>query len=232
MHTARQRSRPPARIVLGLTLLLGAAPALAQESIDKVNGSITAEAGQSYGDLETVNGDITIESGASTGDAGTVNGSIEVGDDVRIGDLGTVNGGVRAGRNLHADGGIETVNGDVFVDRGGRLDSVTTVNGAIGLVDSDLSGGIETVNGDITVGAGSHVKGGIRVKKPTSNWMPINMARRKPPRIVIGPDAVVEGPLVFEREVELYVHERARTGKITGATPVRYSGDRAPAGRP
>ena len=44
------------------------------------------------------------------------------------------------------------------------------MNGGIGLVDTDLGGGIETVNGDITVGVGSHVKGGIRVEKPTGNW--------------------------------------------------------------
>ena len=34
-------------------------------SIDKVNGGITAQAGQSYGDLSTVNGGIDLERGAS-----------------------------------------------------------------------------------------------------------------------------------------------------------------------
>jgi hypothetical protein len=57
--------------------------------------------------------------------------------------------------------------------------------------------------------------------------MPINLNKRKP-RIVIGPNAVVDGPLIFEREVTLYVHNTARTGKITGATAVRYDGARAP----
>ena len=216
------------RIGLALALALCAPLAFAQESVDKVNGSITAESGQTYGDLETVNGSIRIESNARTGDAETVNGSIKVGDNAVTGGLGTVNGGIRIGQNLRADGGIETVNGDVFVGRGGSLEDVSTVNGAIGLVDSDLSGGIETVNGDITVGAGSHVKGGIKVEKPTSNWMPITIGKREPPRIIIGPNAVVEGPLVFEREVKLYVHESARIGKVTGATAVRYSGSRAP----
>ncbi len=215
-------------MALALALALCAPLAVAQQSIDKVNGSITAESGQTYGDLETVNGRITIESRARTADAETVNGSIKVGDDAVTGDLGTVNGDIRVGRNLRSNGSIETVNGQVFVGRGGSLEGVTTVNGAIGLVDSDLSGGIETVNGDITVGAGSHVKGGIKVEKPTSNWMPITIGKRRPPRIIIGPDAVVEGPLVFERDVKLYVHERARVGKVTGATAVRYSGDRAP----
>ncbi len=216
------------RIAMALALTLCAPLAFAQESIDKVNGSITAESGQTYGDLETVNGSITIESNARTADAETVNGGIKVGDNAVTGDLATVNGGIRIGKQLRSSGSIETVNGDIFVGRGGSLEGISTVNGAIGLVDSDLSGGIETVNGDITVGAGSHVKGGIKVEKPTSSWMPISIGKRRPPRIIIGPNAVVEGPLVFEREVKLYVHESARTGKITGANAVRYSGSRAP----
>ena len=218
-----------ARLAFLLALALNAPLAYAQQDIDKVNGSITAEAGQAYGDLGTVNGSINIETGATVRDAETVNGSIKAGDNAHTGDLSTVNGGIRIGSGLQSSGDIETVNGSVFVDRGGRLSGVSTVNGSIGLVDSDLSGGIETVNGDITVGAGSHVKGGIKVEKPTSNWMPINIGKRKPPRIIIGPNAVVEGALVFEREVKLYIHQSARVGSITGATAVRYSGERAPA---
>jgi len=217
-------------LVLSLSLALACtAPAFAQNDIDKVNGSITAEAGQTYGDLQTVNGSIRIEAGSRAGDAETVNGSIRIADNVQVSGVETVNGSIRAGRQLRATGNIETVNGSVFVDRGGTLRGVSTVNGSIGLVDSDLSGGIETVNGDITVGAGSHVRGGIKVEKPTSNWMPVTMGKRLPPRIIVGPGAVVEGPLVFEREVKLYVHDSARIGSVTGATAVRYSGTRAPA---
>lgn len=230
-RNAARVTQRPSRIALALLLSLCVPLAFAQgRDIDKVNGSITADAGQAYGDLSTVNGSIRIEDGARTGDAETVNGSIRIGDNARTGGLETVNGSIRAESTLQADGDIETVNGSVFVGRGSKLGGVSTVNGAIGLVDSDLSGGIETVSGDITVGAGSHVRGGIKVEKPTSNWMPIQMGDRKPPRVVIGPNAVVDGPLVFEREVALYVHQTARTGRITGATAVRYSGDRAPAG--
>ena len=216
------------RLALILTLAFASSAALAQDSIDKVNGSITAEAGRSYGSLNTVNGSITIEDRVKTGDAGTVNGGIRGGDDVEAEDLATVNGGIRFGERLNLRGGIETVNGSVFLDRGGRVGkNITTVNGAIGLVRTELDGGIETVNGDITVGIGSHVRGGIKVHKPGSSWMPIQFNKRKP-RIVIGPEAVVEGPLAFEREVTLYVHDSARIGEVTGATAVKYSGNTAP----
>ena len=215
---------------LALSLALAAAPAFADDDISKVNGSITAESGRSHGDLDTVNGSIRFEDGSRAGNAQTVNGGIRAGNDIESGSLGTVNGGIRVGTGAKIGGGIETVNGSIFVDRGGTIaGDVETVNGAIGLVDVDLAGSIETVNGDITAGVGSHVKGGIKVYKPTSNWLPFVVNSKRKPRIIIGPDAVVDGNLVFEREVTLYVHDSARIGTVTGATPVRYSGPRAPA---
>ena len=217
--------------ILALALSLAASPAFASDNdIDKVNGSITAEAGESYGTLSTVNGSIRIGAGAVVEEAETVNGSIRVADDARSGSLETVNGAIRLGERVEVSGDIDTVNGGVFVDREGRVaGDIETVNGSIGLVDTELAGDIETVNGDITVGIDSHVRGGITVTKPNSGWFPFSLGKREPPRIVIAQGARVDGPLVFEREVKLYVHATAQVGKITGAEPVRYDGDRAPA---
>ena len=214
---------------LALVALLCAPPVLAQQDISKVNGSIVAQAGRPYGDVETVNGSITIESGAIVKDAETVNGSIRAADDIRADSLSTVNGSIRVGERATVRDSVETVNGSVFVGAGGRIGgNVETVNGAIGLVDVDLAGDIETVSGDITVGVGSHVAGGIRIDKPSANWFPVQVNKRKP-KIVVGPGAVVEGELKFEREVTLYVHDTARIGKVTGATPVAYSTATSPA---
>jgi DUF4097 and DUF4098 domain-containing protein YvlB len=219
------------RTRLALCLLLAAAaPAFANDGdIDKVNGSISIDATQKAGDLDTVNGSIRIGAGATTGDASTVNGSIHLGASAHTGALETVNGGIRASTGLVVDGGVETVNGGIFLDRGSRVaKGVSTVNGAIGLVGTELGGGIDTVNGDITVGIDSHVKGGIKVEKPNDNFLGLHFGKRTPPRIIIGPNAVVDGPLVFEREVKLYVHATAKTGPITGATAVRFDTPTAP----
>ena len=216
------------RTLLFTVLLAAAGVAQAHDEqrirdIDKVNGSITAEAGQFYGDLSTVNGGIDLQRGAKVEDVETVNGGIEAGDEVVARSVSTVNGGIRFGQRAQVGGDVETVNGGIFFDRGSNVRrGVSTVNGGIGLVDTDLGGGIETVNGDITVGVGSHVKGGIRVEKPTGNWG-LRMGKPKVPRIVIGPNAVVEGNLVFEREVTLHVHQSARIGNVSGATAQRYS---------
>ena len=213
------------RTALLLTLALATTPALAQQDVSKVNGSVSADAGQAYGDLETANGSVSIAAGATVEDASTVNGSITVGDKAQAASLETVNGAIRIGKDVQVRKDVETVNGSIFTDRGTTIGgNVDTVNGAIGLVGTQLAGGIETVNGDITVGIGSHVKGGIKVEKPRG-W---SMKPRRDPRIIIGPNAVVEGPLVFERPVTLYVHTSARIGAVTGATAKPFSTDTAP----
>ena len=213
------------RTALLLTLALATTPALAQQDVSKVNGSVSADAGQAYGDLETVNGSVSIAAGATVEDASTVNGSITVGDKAQAASLETVNGAIRIGKDVQVRKDVETVNRSIFTDRGTTIGgNVDTVNGAIGLVGTQLAGGIETVNGDITVGIGSHVKGGIKVEKPRG-W---SMKPRRDPRIIIGPNAVVEGPLVFERPVTLYVHTSARIGAVTGATAKPFSTDTAP----
>ncbi|QLQ27538.1 hypothetical protein H4W19_13985 [Pseudoxanthomonas mexicana] len=213
------------RTALLLTLALATTPALAQQDVSKVNGSVSADAGQAYGDLETVNGSVSIAAGATVEDASTVNGSITVGDKAQAASLETVNGAIRIGKDVQVRKDVETVNGSIFTDRGTTIGgNVDTVNGAIGLVGTQLAGGIETVNGDITVGIGSHVKGGIKVEKPRG-W---SIKPRRDPRIIIGPNAVVEGPLVFERPVTLYVHTSARIGAVTGATAKPFSTDTAP----
>jgi len=76
----------------------------------------------------------------------------------------------------------------------------------------------------VTITDGAKVLGGLKVEKP-SGW---SWGKSRPPRIVIGPDSEVAGELVFEREVELYVHASAKVGPISGATPVRYDGANPP----
>lgn len=217
------------RLVLALSLALAASTAFAKgDDVSKVNGSVEVAAGQAAGDVSTVNGSVKLADGATLADASTVNGSVKAGNDVTVDAASTVNGSLRFGTGARVKGGLETVNGSIFLDANGQVGrDITTVNGAIGIVRTQVDGKIETVNGDVTVGVGSHVKGGLRVIKPKSNWMPVRTNSRKP-RIVIGPDAQVDGTLVFEREVTLYVHETAKTGTITGATAIPFATPTAP----
>jgi len=47
-------------------------------------------------------------------------------------------------------------------------------------------------------------------------------SKSRTPRIVIGPNAVVDGELRFERQVELFVHPTAKIGTVTGASAKPY----------
>ena len=160
-------------------------------------------------DIEKVMGSITAHAGERYGSLETVNGSTHV-------------------EAKASTGNIETVNGSIFAGRGSDVTrDVETVNGAIGLVDTDVGGSVSTVNGDVTIGIDSHVRGGLTIEKPRGGGMGITFKPRVP-RIVIGPGAVVDGPLVFKREVKLYVHKTARIGAVTGATAIAFDGPTAP----
>lgn len=210
-------------LVLALTLALPfTGSALARDDIDKVNGSIEVRNGEQAGNLSTVNGGIRIDAAGSAGEVSTVNGGIRLGDQARAESLETVNGGIEIGDGARVAGTVETVNGGVRLgksaDVGGRA---TTVNGRIALAAAHIGGGIETVGGDIEVGADSRVEGGILVKKP-GGW---SWGESRKPRIVIGPRAVVQGALTFERDVELHVSDSATIGAIKGATATKFSGE-------
>jgi hypothetical protein len=92
---------------------------------------------------------------------------------------------------------------------------------------ASIGGNFDTVNGDITLLDGSRIAGGITIEKPNSGWFNWG-GNSRVPKIVIGPDSEVAGPMVFEREVELFVHETARIGTVQGAEAQRYSGSELP----
>ena len=210
-----------ALLALAVALSLGAPAALAHGdehehggNISKVNGGITAESGHEYRDLETVNGGIRMRDRSSAEDVETVNGGITLEDDVRVRSVSTVNGGISAGERVQVSGDAETVNGGLKFDFNSRVGGdLTTVNGGITIKQSQVDGTISTVSGDITVGAKSVVRGGILVERPSG----ISFGKQRVPRIVIGPEATVQGTLRFDREVELFVHPSAKIGPVVGA---------------
>lgn len=205
-----------AGLALSLPLFAGTGP-----DIDKVNGSIHLDNGQVAGDLSTVNGGIDIAEHARTGGASTVNGSIDVAGDAEATSLETVNGAVRLGERSRVAKTVETVNGAITLEAGSEvLGHVSNVNGHIRLGSAHVAGGIETVSGDIEIGADARVEGGLLVERRTG----FHYGSSRPPRIVIGPHAVVQGTLVFKREVQLFVSDSATIGAVEGATPVRFSG--------
>jgi hypothetical protein len=121
---------------------------------------------------------------------------------------------------------VSTVNGALTLKDGADVGGgLRNVNGRIALSAAHVGGGLRTVDGDIDVRGASRVEGGILVEKGGGGWF--SWQPRKP-RVVIGPGAVVQGDLRFERAVDLYVSDQATTGPITGATPIRFAGAAPP----
>jgi len=215
----------PILLCLALTLPAAAlmSPSWASDDVSKVNGSIRIDDGQRAGDLDTVNGSINLGERGQAEALSTVNGSIEIGDDASIHSAGTVNGRITLGKRARVSEAIDTVNGSLLLEEGSEVSGdVSNVSGSIRLRSAHVGGGIRTVGGDIEIGADSRVDKGIRVEK-SSSWF--NWGNDKPVRVVIGPRAVVNGSLVFEREVELRVSDSAQIGEVSGATAQRFSGD-------
>ena len=211
------------RTLLLATLVLGLPGLVMAQSgdIDKVNGSVLVEAGQSAGDVSTVNGSVHINADAHVRDASTVNGSIQLGDHATADALDTVNGSISLGANSRVKGSAASVNGRMQLGPGAEVGGkLHNVNGTITLDRAHVGGGIATVSGNITVGADSRVEGGILVDKLTG-WFHWNTT---PPLIVIGPHAVVQGTLEFRRAVVLKVSDSAQIGPVQGATVVKFSG--------
>lgn len=228
-------------LYLALLACLPLAAVAGEGNVSKVNGSVRVEAGQSAGDVSTVNGSVTIEEGATASDVETVNGSVTIERNATVDDAESVNGGISLGADAKA-ASMDTVNGTLKLAEGAQVrGNVSAVNGSAQLAKGvDIGGelsnvngkmtingahvgrGLKTVNGDITIGPDSRIEGGILVEKPNLNWFNRN---RRPPRIVIGPGAVVEGRLKFEHEVQLLVSDRAKIGAVDGASAVTFSGD-------
>lgn len=191
------------------------------DDFDKVNGSIEVEAGRRVGDVSTVNGSITVGSDASVEDVETVNGRIRIDARGTAESVETVNGSITVGEGAVISGHVEAVNGGLSLGRGARVDGrLENVNGDFDLDGATVGGGIATVNGDIRVGAGSRVDGGILVEKP-SGWSWGGKANR--PKVTIESGATVNGPLRFEREVNLYVGAGAVVGPVEGVQPLRHA---------
>lgn len=207
-----------------ITGLLAAAVTLtgqAADNISKVNGRITVEAGQTAGKVSTVNGAIQLQEGTRAGAVETVNGAIRLERDAQAERIKSVNGAIRLAEGTRVPGDLETVNGAITLAPGAHIGgNLENVNGTITLDAATIDGRLASVNGTLLIGANSTIGGGILVSKPGG----FSLTRRLP-RVVIGPGARVDGELVFEREVELHVHQDAVIGPVQGATAQRYSGE-------
>jgi len=220
--------RRPFPLLLGLVILATTLSGCDESSdaSSRVNGSVHVPAGRAAGPAETVNGGIDIDADAAVTSASTVNGRIALGAKATGDSLTTVNGDINVGTGARVSGKLDSVNGGIVLGDGAHVGgSLENVNGSIRLSAARVDGGITTVNGNIDIRGDSHVEQGIHVQKVDHGLIHFDT---HVPRIVIGPGATVSGELRFEREVTLYISDRATVGTVTGATAIPFSDDSPP----
>ena len=225
---------------VGLLILLMAVPAFASinksvkigageesDGASSVNGSITiGDDAVVTGSVETVNGSINVGDNAEIRSASTVNGKLRLGEGVSAGDLSTVNGAIKAGRGASIDGTIEAVNGSISIEEDSSVSGgVGNVNGDINVDGAEVGGDVSTKTGDIEI-MNSVVQGDIVVEEP-GYW---NRMTKRKPRVVIGPGSRIEGKIIVEHEVKLFISDSAEVGGVEGVMSVddaeRFSGDK------
>ena len=225
---------------IGLLVLLMAVPAFGasiNKSIDiaadeesggatSVNGSISVGRNAVVtGGLRTVNGSIRVDDGAEIENAKTVNGRLRMGDGVHADNLSTVNGSVTIGEMAAISADISAVNGSITVEpKAVVAGEVSNVNGRISLTGTEIGGDVTTVTGDVRIDQ-SVLKSDLVIEEPSS-W---NKASNRKPRIVVGPGSRIEGAIVVEYEVELFISDEAEVTEVRGVMTLddaqRFSGD-------
>ncbi|EIL91598.1 MULTISPECIES: hypothetical protein [Rhodanobacter] len=226
---------PHARLCTYVIALL-VLPLATAACVNGVNGSVDVPAGTTVSDATTVNGAISLQAHAKADKAATVNGSIHLAEGAQAGAVHTVNGDITLAKDAKVLGDAETVNGELDLAAGSAVNgSLGNVNDRIEIDGAHVGHGITTANGDIHITGNAVVDGGIKVEKTDGNgngneFFGIHFGSNHVPRIVIDAGATVNGPLVFERPVKLYINDQAKVaGPISGAQAVKFTGATPPA---
>ncbi len=194
-----------------------------------VNGSITVgDNSVVNGSLNTVNGSIKVGENTRLKDAETVNGSVKVGSGSTVDDVNSVNGTISVAEMVTVEGEIEVVNGKISLQKGTNVaDSVSNVNGEIWLAGAEVGGNVSTVSGDVTLSDAAVLKGDLIVEKP-GGWG--RKRNKRTPTVIVGPDTRIDGQIVLEQKVDLFISETANIGGVRGEMSlddaVRFTGDK------
>lgn len=225
MTPSRRQSARIARRCLAACLVAAlACGAVAADDLRKVNGNITIGVGETRDKVSTVNGSVALGERAVATDVSATNGAVTLATGARADSVETVNGSVRLGQDVVVGGDVRTTNGAITALPGATINGgLGNVNGTITLDGARVAGLLSSSNGSVLIGGNSVVDGGLLMRKPSGR-----VSEDRAPRVVIGPGAQVNGTLTFERPVHLYVHDSARIGTVTGATPQRFSGSEPP----
>lgn len=187
------------------------------------NGRILVESGLRVGDVKSTNGRITLEKETTAQHVATTNGRIHIKSESVVDSVHTTNGRIEIDASK-VKGNVKATNGSIRIEDGSHVrGKVVSANGSIQLGDSTVDENLEISHGNVTL-IDSAIEGDLIIHPKKRGWG-FNWKNKKP-EIIIGPESVVMGTIIAKQDIELYVHESAKVGKITGAEPRIYSGNK------
>ena len=164
-------------------------------------------------EFKGVNSDVSLSGISGGSKISTVNGKIAAVNLSTLVQLSTVNGEIGSKDN---SGQIElsSVNGEIVdVGSSGRL-NYSVVNGSIEARTSAEEISVSTVNGDIKLSGNTVVKGDLIYKPRGKKNSFFGWSNNSKPTLYIAADAVVEGNIILEQEVELQIENPAMQAKV------------------
>lgn len=187
------------------------------DGISSVNGSVQVGVASIVdGDISTVNGSVSTSERSQTGNIETVNGKLGIGPESITGDLMTFNGAIEVAERVIVEGDIQAVNGRVTIGQGTQVSGeVSAINEQLLIRGAEVAS-LNNVRGGMILESGTVVNGELRIRKP-------RRGNPDPVTVEIHANVRVAGPLVFERETTLRVHEGAEIGKVEGAEPEYFN---------
>jgi hypothetical protein len=156
--------------------------------------------------------------------ADTGSRSVRVPAGTAVGVIDTGSGSIELGAGSSVRGKIDSGSGSVDFNGVTVEGPIDTGSGDISLVDCQLRDDLRTTRGEVKLEGSTRVDGDLIIRK--SKCWGICWGDDQPTRVIIGAGASVAGEIRSERETELWVHETARIGKVSGAEVKRFSGER------
>ena len=140
------------------------------------------------------------------------------------GDIDTGSGSVELGAGSTVRGTIDTGSGSVELEGVTLEGDLDTGSGDIALRDTQVRGDVVTNSGAVALAGNTRIAGDLVIRKSTCwGWC---WSSDEPTRVVIGASASVDGEIRIEHATELWVHDNARIGRVSGAEVKRFSGER------
>ncbi len=201
--------------------------------IDVTSGDITLGPRAQSATIDSTSGNVHVmQSAIVNGAIDTTSGDVRLMAGARSNGIDTSSGNVELAANVSVNGTIDTSSGYVVGTAAQIMGSIDTSSGDISLTASRVNGSVLTNSGRVHVVMRSVIGGNLKLRKNNCDWSWFSSCKTQETTVIIGANSAINGALIAERPVRLYVHPSARVGRIIGDQITRLTEAQAVAENP